>query len=483
MKDRNNNYPELPVLIVDDDALSRQGSQMALRTNGLGNTVCCEGGREALDHLANQGADAVILDLTMPGMSGEELLLRLKKEYPDLPVIVQTGEAELETAVRCMQMGAFDYMVKPVSRERLVSGVRRALESRQLVRENERLRRSVLDAGIAGCPAPVFSDFEANEPGMKAIFRYVESIARSPEPVLITGETGVGKNLMAECIHKMSGREGTFVAVNVAGVDETVFSDTLFGHVRGAFTGAVSDRKGLIETAVNGTLFLDEIGDLPPVLQVKLLHLLQERRYLPVGSDVPRMTNARVVVATNRPIKDLMEDKTFRRDLFFRLRHHEIRIPPLRERSADLPGLVGRITAAQAEKLQRPVPQVGADVLGVLRAYGFPGNVRELEAILLEAVATGEDGRLSLKRIRELTGVAGVVDPAPEAGGTPSGPSVPDGARVSFGAALPSITETVDALIQEALVRAAGNQAAAARMLGITRQALNRRLRQPTAAA
>ena len=217
---------------------------------------------------------------------------------------------------------------------------------------------------------------------MYSIFQYVETIARTALPVMITGETGVGKEMIASAIHKLSGREGAFVPVNIAGLDDHLFSDTLFGHRRGAFTSADSSRKGLIEQASNGTLFLDEIGDLHVESQVKLLRLLQEGKYYPLGADVPKSSNARTVVATNREIQFLRDSESFRNDLYFRLQSHHIHLPPLRERTGDIPLLVAHFLESAAERLDQEIPTPAPELLTLLETYQFPGNVRELQGMV-----------------------------------------------------------------------------------------------------
>jgi transcriptional regulator with GAF, ATPase, and Fis domain len=241
------------------------------------------------------------------------------------------------------------------------------------------------------------------------MFAYLEAIAKGSQPVLVVGETGTGKELVARALHAASGRDGRFVGVNVSGLDDTVFSDTLFGHEAGAFTGAAKERKGLIETAGTGTLFLDEIGDLAEAAQVKLLRLLQEREYHPLGSDVPRRLRARVVAATHRDPTEL------RQDLYFRLRSYHVRIPPLRERLGDVPLLVECFLRAAAADLGIAPPSLSPEVLSCLMRHDFPGNVRELQAVIHDAVARQRRGAVSLVVIRELTGMAPGAPPPPAA--------------------------------------------------------------------
>jgi DNA-binding NtrC family response regulator len=310
-------------------------------------------------------------------------------------------------------------------------------------------------------------------PTMQALFRYVEAIARSPQPVLITGETGTGKELLARAVHRLAAPRGDFVAVNVAGLDDQVFSDTLFGHTRGAFTGADRPREGLITRAEDGTLFLDEIGDLAATSQVKLLRLLQEGTYYPLGADRPRQSRARVVVATNRDVVQDMQAGTFRKDLYYRLRAHHVQIPPLRARRDDLPLLVTRSLAKAAAALHKPVPTPPLALYQLLNTYAFPGNIRELEAMAFDAVARHQGGNLALQAFKD----------AMEAGRrllaeTPGATPVPPSQGAWDAESLPTLQEAENALIAAALRHADGNQGVAARLLGLSRQALNKRLRR-----
>ena len=334
-------------------------------------------------------------------------------------------------------------------------------------RENALLKERVLQNQVKQPEA--FAEIITNSPQMHAIFKYIESIAPTSQPVLITGETGVGKERIADALHRLSGRKGGIVAVNIAGLDETTFSDTLFGHKRGAFTGAERARDGLIEKASNGTLFLDEIGDLSPSSQVKLLRLLQEHEYYPLGSDVPHLTNARIVVATNRNLLNLQEKGAFRADLYYRLLQHHIHVPPLRERLEDLPLLLDYFLQIAADELQKVRPTPPPELLTLLSVYDFPGNIRELQAMIFDAVSRHEGGVLSLCSFKKLI--------LPESYGTAARERQNDGTLETLYASLnrlPSLKESEDLLIQEALKRTGGNRTLTATLLGITRQTLHR---------
>jgi two-component system nitrogen regulation response regulator GlnG len=313
-----------------------------------------------------------------------------------------------------------------------------------------------------------FADIVTQNRAMFAVFRYLEAIAPSPQPVLITGETGTGKELIARALHRLAGRRGELVAVNVAGFDDNLFSDTLFGHGKGAYTGADRAREGLVSTAAEGTLFLDEIGDLTIPSQVKLLRLLQDGTYYPLGTDRPRQSTARVVVATNCDVAKAAAMGHFRKDLYFRLRTHHLQLPPLRSRQDDIPLLVNHFTEKAARTLNRPEPAVPSSLYNLLRIYDFPGNIRELEAMVFDAVARCQGTVMALHSFKELISDRSVfeTETRPE-GAQPSGP---------FPEHLPTLEDAEEALINEALARTGGNQGIAAGILGISRQALNKRL-------
>ena len=455
-----------PVLLVDDEEAWLRSFGMTLRAAGITNVSTCSDSREAVALAGDIPAALVILDLTMPRRSGLEVLRELADRYPELPVVMLTGMNEIDTAVACMKEGAFDFYVKTTETERLVGGVKRALELQRLRRENSRLRDGMLDDTLAHPEA--FAGIVSISQRIWGVFKYLEAVSPSPLAVLVAGETGVGKELFAGAVHRVSGRAGKFVAVNAAGLDEQVFSDTLFGHVKGAFTGADTARPGLIEQAAGGTLFLDEIGDLDGAAQVKLLRLLQEGEYYPLGSDVARKSDARIVAATNHDLKDLGESGSFRKDLYYRLQTHRVTIPPLRDRREDIGPLLEHFLDEAADLLGKKRPAAPRELVSLLKTYHFPGNVREFRSMVMDAVTHHAGGILSMARFKEhIQHVAPVADirPQPAAG-------------VAFGETLPTLKENAELLVEEALRRAEGNQAIAAEMLGISRQALNKRLRQ-----
>jgi DNA-binding NtrC family response regulator len=461
-------YPHHPILLVDDELQALNSFELVLTSAGMNHFIRCGDSREVMPTLSSREIEVILLDLAMPHVSGEELLSSISSSYPQIPVIIITGANDVETAVRCMRYGAVDYIVKPVEKSRLVIGVKRAIEIRELQRENMLLKAHVLSDKLDHPEA--FSQIITVSSGMRSIFQYIEAISPSPQPVLITGETGVGKELVARTVHTTSGRGGEFVAVNVAGLDENVFTDTLFGHKKGAFTGADQARGGLVEKASGGTLFLDEIGDLSIGTQVKLLRLLQERSYYPLGSDVAKRSDARIVVATNQDLKALLETERFRKDLYFRLCAHHIHIPPLRERREDLPLLLEHFLEKASGQLGKKKPTAPKELLTLIATYAFPGNIRELEAMIFDAVSNHRSGVLGLDSLK-----AHIFEKQP-AVAVDEG-SVEKKKLLTFSNELPTLKQAEGLLIAEAMLRAKGNQAIAAMMLGITRQALNRRLR------
>jgi DNA-binding NtrC family response regulator len=365
-------FPANPVLLVDDEERFLESVSFTLSSAGINNIEECQDSRDVMKVLSEQRFGVIVLDLFMPFVSGLELLPAITHDFPEIPVIIITAVNELDTAVECMKSGAFDYLVKPVDDERLITSVKRAVQFSEMRNENTMLKKYLLSDQLNHPEA--FSEIITKNSTMRSIFQYVEAIGSTHLPVFITGETGTGKELLARAIHMISGRKGDFVAVNVAGVDDNLFSDMLFGHKKGAFTGADRDRKGMIEQSAGGTLFLDEIGDLSAESQVKLLRLLQEGQYYPVGSDIPKISDARVVAATNKDIESLQESRQFRKDLYYRLEAHHVHIPPFRGRTEDIPFLVDHFLREASKNLGKKKPTPPRELFTLLSTYNFPGN-------------------------------------------------------------------------------------------------------------
>ena len=457
-------FPAFGILLVDDEPAWLRSLSLTLESSaGVTNLFLCQDSRDVLPLLEKGGIRLALLDLTMPGLSGEELLARIGEQHPEVAVIIVSGVNQLDTAVRCMKLGAFDYYVKTDDEDRLVSGVLRAIRMIELRDEN----RAVSDSLVAGTLShpEAFAAIVTRSRAMFQVFAYIEAVATSSQPLLVTGESGVGKENVVRAVHGLSGRPGPLVAVNVAGLDDAVFADTLFGHVRGAYTGAEAARKGMIEEAAGGTLFLDEIGDLSIASQVKLLRLLQEGEYFALGSDVPKRLRARVVVATHRDLTAEEAAGRLRRDLYYRLRTHHAHIPPLRERPEDIEPLLRHFLAEAAACLGKPVPTPPRELAGCLAAYGFPGNVRELRAMVYDAVSLHAGRMLSMQSF-----LAAVARAEPCRATPPPNPFAPF-------EPLPTFAEAAGFLVDEAMRRSGGNQTMAARLLGISQPALSKRLK------
>ncbi len=461
--------PYLPVYILDDEQALTRSFLLTLKSFGFADVRTFHDGREILGLFSERESGVLLLDLSMPGMPGEEVLGRVRECSPLVQVVVVTGIDEADTAVRCIRAGAFDYLVKPVDPDRLVTTVRRAMSHASVLEQNFRLRRKLLTGGLD--QPDIFRRIITQDPRMRAIFSYVEVVAPLSAPVLVTGETGTGKDLLAAALHEASGRKGRFVGLNAAGLDDNVFADTLFGHLKGAFTDAREARKGLVEQAEGGSLFLDEIGDLTPASQVKLLKLIQDRVYYPLGSDAPKTCTARIIAATNRDLEAAQKQGRFREDLLYRINTYHIHLPPLRERMSDIPLLAEFFLAEACSELNVNREPLSLRVAELLASYGFPGNVRELRSLVFAAMAGGGMAVLG-KRIADLTG-NGLADPV----ATQQNPDRRS-ASWQYPDPLPTLEQAGDMLVEQALRTTNGNQSKAAAMLGISRQALNKRLKK-----
>ena len=462
----SNPFPQSPILIIDDEEDVLQSYRLALLLARIDNFVLCNNGLDAMPILDKGPHSAIILDLFMPRISGQELLGKIRERHPEIPVIVVTGSNNVNTAVECMKRGAHEYMVKPVEENRLIAGLRNAIEIGELRRENLSLQARMMTAGLKNPQA--FSGIVTVNENMKFIFRYIEAIAASPRPVLITGDSGTGKELVARAVHAASGRTGKFIAVNVGGLDDTMFSDTLFGHRKGAYTGADSDRAGLIEQAANGTLFLDEIGILEKNSQVKLLRLLQDGEYYSLGSDIIKMTDAVVIAATNENVQVKMKEGAFRNDLYYRLNTHHICLPALSERADDIPVLAAHFVSEAAQSLHKQCPEISVDALALLRRKAYPGNIRELQSLVFDAMVRCEGP---------------VLGPAYfQAHGTDQAKSDTSSQSpfISYSGHLPRLEEAEEFFMAEALRLTNGNHTAAAALLGVSQSTLSRRVKNRT---
>lgn len=453
------------ILIVDDEEEILKSLSIFFEDCGY-RVIEAKNGLNGLDKFKDHHPDLVFTDLRMPQMDGLEFMRRIKEISPDTPVVVISGIGVVADAIKAVKLGAWDYITKPVvNLSELEIVAKRALETLELRQEVSALRKTVLVGQVLNAAA--FSAIITKDEGMMRIFKYIEAVAPTSQPVLISGATGVGKELLAKSVHTVSRRCGDFIAVNLGGLDDQVFSDTLFGHVKGAFTGADRLREGVIAQAANGTLFLDEIGELAESSQIKLLRLLQEQEYFPLGSDRPRKTTARIVAATNRDLRAMVENGHFRQDLYYRLCTHKVHIPPLSSRKGDIGLLLSLFVKEAATALHKDPPAISQELPCYLAAYNFPGNVRELKAMAYDAVARHNHGVLSKEFFVQ------AMDLQSQPSGTLTASEVVS--RIGdTGSCLPTLKEAEKALIQKALELADGNQGVAARYLGITRQGLNK---------
>ncbi|WIM05439.1 MAG: sigma-54 dependent transcriptional regulator [Candidatus Nitricoxidivorans perseverans] len=441
------------LLIVDDEKIAVKNLEHVLKKEGY-EVTATQSGANALTHLDKQQFDVVLTDLRMEKVDGLQILKKCRESCPDTEVILITGYATLESAVDAMKQGAFYYIAKPFRLDEVRKVVAEAMEKIRLRRENCALREQV--ESFQGKVRIITQDGE-----MQRLLDMSRQIAPTDCNVLITGESGTGKELFAQYLHHHSRRaEGHFLAVNCGAFNEELLANELFGHVRGAFTGAATDKKGLLVAADGGTLFLDEITEMPLAMQVKLLRVIQEREVLPLGATTPVKVDVRFVAATNRDMQDMVKQGEFRQDLYFRLNVVNLHIPPLSRRRDDVPLLAYHFLKKCAVRMGKPVAEISAEALDILKAYDFPGNVRELENIIERgvAIATGdtiESAHLP-DDLRELT-----IRTFRKKEGR-----------------LPSLEEQERDYIRWVLQETGGNQTLAAQILGIDRVSLWRKLKR-----
>ena len=456
------------ILVVDDNIDFLNEVRLMLLSNDISDIITLDSSSDVLAAVEKGGVAVILMDWMMPELSGADLLPILIQRFPHIPVIIMTAVNDVQTVVGCIKQGAFDYITKPIDVNRLLTGINKAFQLNELATQNRKLKDYLM--GDTLLKPEIFKDILTANPRMQAIFKIIETMSGTYNPVLVTGETGVGKELIARAIHQSSGLSGPFVALNAAGLDDIMFADTLFGHKKGAFTGAHEQREGLIAKAQGGTLFLDEIGDLGIDSQLKLLRLLQEREYYRLGSDALIKSDARIIAASNCDFEAMMNSGRFRRDLYHRLRNHHIHIPPLRERREDISLMIDSFMLAASRGCGRPLQTINSQARDVLEAYGYPGNVRELKHLIEQAVACNPSPVLDVPDFLSID----------------NGVSIPkrnlrilrDGnfnLQASFDA-FPSMDTVEQLIIEEALRMTQGNKSMAADLLGISRPTLNRKL-------
>ncbi|MFW5951586.1 MAG: sigma-54-dependent transcriptional regulator [Gemmatimonadota bacterium] len=440
------------ILVIDDEKAILNTLEILLRGEGF-EVATRTSGRQALDEWDELDPDLVVTDIRMPGYTGLDVLAAVRDHEGQVPVILMTAQASLQSAIEAVNQGAFYYLQKPFGNDELLALCRRAVETRTLKRENVQLKREIHRRDASRADRPIGKDSAFVE-----ILELAETVAPTDSTVLITGESGTGKEVLARYIHRLSDREdGPFISVNCGALPENLLESELFGHVKGSFTGAVKDRDGLLVAARGGTFFLDEIGEMSPALQVKLLRALQEREVVPVGSTKPVDIDVRIIAATNRDLEEEMRRGTFRSDLYYRLNVISLHMPPLRDRPDDVPLLADHFLARVAG--QNGPLRIDDDALDRLRAYDWPGNVRELENALERAAVLADDGVIALDHLPDR-----VVEPPPER-------LVADRSTAN-----PTLETIERAYILWVLETADGNKARAAEVLGIDPSTLYRKL-------
>ncbi|MEQ8233344.1 MAG: sigma-54 dependent transcriptional regulator [Gammaproteobacteria bacterium] len=451
------------VLVVDDELKMQRILEIMLVDMGL-DVLRADHGRAALEVIESEPVDVVITDMRMPVMDGLELLRALGARDDSTPVIVVTAHGTVESAVAAMKQGAVDYIVRPFEVETVELAVQRALNIGQVQREN-RFLRDELAAG--------WNQFVGDSPPMRALYELIAEVAPSTVPVLITGETGTGKELVARAIHEASGRSGLFVPINCAAIPETMLESELFGHVRGAFTGAARERAGKFEISDGGSVFLDEITEMPAALQARLLRVLQENYIERVGSNRRIDLDLRVIAATNRDPRTAVVEQRLREDLFYRLEGMRLEVPALRERPGDVPLLAAHFAARHAQRLGREAPPLSADALALLEAHDWPGNVRELDNLMGRVVLLGAIHPPEALIARELGAASTAAKrPSVPAALAPA-PLDPGASADEPGLNLQARTEALErALIEAALTQSEDNKARASRLLDISERTL-----------
>jgi DNA-binding NtrC family response regulator len=446
----------LEVLVVDDEPAIRQ--ILAVHLGKSGYSVCqAASGSEAFQRLSKGDIDVAISDIKMPDFTGIELVRRARAAGIETSFIMMTAYASVDTAIEAIKAGASDYMIKPVRSEEVLHRLMKVRDMHRLSSENRVLRNLVL-----GSREPSFG---FGSPSMKQLERLIAKVAPTDSTVLVTGESGTGKGVIARQIHQNSLRaDGPFIPVNCGAIPDNLMESELFGHVKGSFTGADKARKGLFLEADKGTIFLDEIGELPLALQVKLLHVIEEKTVRPVGGEQAKRADVRIVAATNRDLSQMVAEGRFREDLYFRLSVFHVHVPPLRERRQDIPELVRFLLQRGAKRLNSDGDlAIDADVEEILAAYDWPGNVREMENVVDRALILADEGRITRAELPPQ--IARMAPPVK--GGTESGNSLREQVR-----------RFESSVICKALAEAGGDRRMAAQKLGIGLSSLYRKLEE-----
>ncbi len=443
------------VLVVDDEKNIREGLGKALELDGH-NILLAADGKAALELVNNNDIDLIIADLKMPGLSGQELLKQVSSAYPTIPIIILTGHGTIETAVEAMRDGAFDFLTKPVNLDRLSLLVKRALSNRKLVLEHRALKEEVEKIERRNR----FANIIGKSPQMRKVLDIVDQVAPTKASVLVTGESGVGKELIADAIHNLSDRrDKAFIKVHCAALTESLLESELFGHEKGAFTGAIAMKRGRFELAHLGTILLDEIGEISPAVQIKILRVLQEKKFERVGGEETREVDVRIISATNRDLKKEIQEGNFREDLFYRLNVVNIHVPPLRERKEDISLLVAAFLKEFSEENGKDIEGIDPKAKSALYGYSWPGNIRELRNCIESAVVMAK-GR-----------VITMMDLPPTVAAESDG----DYIKIEIGT---SLADAEKRIIQGTLTNEKGNKSKTAEVLGIGRKTLHRKIQE-----
>ncbi|MFS8084606.1 MAG: sigma-54-dependent transcriptional regulator [Acidobacteriota bacterium] len=455
---------KIRVLVVDDDSLLRKLVTQQL-ARGDFDAAPAASGRHALETLREEDYDVVLLDIMMPDLSGLDTLSEIRKFEDPPEVIMLTADTSLATGVEAMRQGAYDYLTKPVTLDEMEAVIRKADEKRRLVKQNESLRSAARRTDTGHEVLPIMQKNFA----MAALMSEAQSAARTDSTILLTGESGTGKDVLARFVHSKSPRHGLpMITVNCGALPETLFESEFFGHERGAFTGASSLRRGLLEAADGSTLFLDEIGDLPLAMQVKLLHFLEQGRFRRVGSTRDQNADVRVIAATNRNLADEVDRQRFRADLFYRVNVVSLHLPPLRDRTEDIPNLINYFLDVYRERFSRPRLDLSVEARSRLQTYAWPGNVRELRNCLERAAALSAGDIIEVSQI-------------PILGSGSGGPAV-NALSPAASEARQTAPLTLEELEREHIIgvlkQSDGNRERAAAILGISSRTLYRKLRE-----
>ncbi|MDZ7793758.1 MAG: sigma-54 dependent transcriptional regulator [Spirochaetia bacterium] len=443
------------ILIVDDEKNIREGLGRSLEMDGY-EVLLAEDGKQGWSLVNEEHVDLVIADLKMPEMSGEELLKRISSAYPTIPVIILTGHGTIESAVEAMRNGAFDFVTKPVNLDRLSLLAKRALSNRELVLQHRNLKEEVERLKSRRTAGAIIG----KSTQMQKIMQMVEQVAATKASVLITGESGVGKELVADAVHTLSNRrDNPYIKVHCAALAESLLESELFGHEKGAFTGAVSMKRGRFELAHTGTIFLDEIGEINQQVQIKILRVLQDKKFERVGGEHTQEVDVRVVSATNRDLKSEIEEGRFREDLFYRLNVVNIHVPPLRDRKEDIPLLISAFLQEFSEENQKNIEGIDPRARLALYNYHWPGNIRELRNCIESAVVMSKGNIIS-------------YDDLPP---TVTSGSDTDYIKIEVGS---SMEDAEREMIRATLHRENGNKSRTADVLGIGRKTLHRKIQE-----